>query len=99
MFYIASEHLIQLTIFVIGYLSSTNPYFGATIGRVCNRIGKATFSLNGTEYQLAKNNGDASLHGGFIGFDKFNWSAFINGDKVCCIDFFRWSLMFLFDVQ
>jgi len=65
-----------------GYLTSTNPYFGATIGRVCNRIGQAKFSLNGKEYQLAKNNGDASLHGGFIGFDKFNWSAFINGTKV-----------------
>jgi len=65
-----------------GYLTSTNPYFGATIGRVCNRIGQAKFTLNGKEYHLAKNNGENTLHGGFIGFDKFNWSAFINGDKV-----------------
>ncbi|KAG4076958.1 hypothetical protein HA402_015945 [Bradysia odoriphaga] len=65
-----------------GYLTSTNPYFGATIGRVCNRIGQAKFSLNGSEYRLAKNNGENTLHGGFIGFDKFNWSAFIDGDKV-----------------
>lgn len=49
---------------------------------MCNRIGKAKFSLNGSEYQLAKNNGENSLHGGFIGFDKFNWSAYVNGDKV-----------------
>jgi len=65
-----------------GYLSSTNPYFGATIGRVCNRIGKGEFTLNGKQYHLATNNGANHLHGGFIGFDKFNWSAIINGDKV-----------------
>lgn len=79
----ASNFSNQMTLITPGYLTSTNPYFGATIGRVCNRIGKAKFSLNRTEYQLAKNNGDASLHGGFIGFDKFNWSAIINDDKVC----------------
>lgn len=73
------NHVIFTT---AGYLTTTNPYFGATIGRVCNRIGQAKFTLNGTEYSLAKNNGNASLHGGFIGFDKFNWSAFVNGDKV-----------------
>jgi len=65
-----------------GYLTSTNPYFGATIGRVCNRIGKGEFTLNGKKYQLAKNNGANHLHGGNIGFDKFNWSAIVNGDKV-----------------
>jgi len=65
-----------------GYLNSTNPYFGATIGRVCNRIGKAKFTLNGKQYTLAKNNGENMLHGGFIGFDKFNWTALINDNKV-----------------
>lgn len=65
-----------------GYLAANNPYFGATIGRVCNRIGNAKFTLNGKEYTLAKNNGDNTLHGGNIGFDKFNWSAIINDNKV-----------------
>jgi len=65
-----------------GYLNSANPYFGATIGRVCNRIGKAKFTLNGEEFTLAKNNGENTLHGGNIGFDKFNWSAIINDNKV-----------------
>ena len=30
-----------------------NPYFGAVIGRVANRIGKAKFNLGGKEYTLA----------------------------------------------
>lgn len=68
--------------FNAGYLSSTNPYFGATIGRVCNRIGKGKFTLNGKQYQVAQNNNEEALHGGYIGFDKFNWSAYVNGDKV-----------------
>ncbi len=43
----------------------TNPaYFGCTIGRVCNRIGKASFSLGDKDYRLTANDGDNSLHGG-----------------------------------
>lgn len=30
-------------------------YVGATVGRVCNRIGGASFELNGKTYPLAKN--------------------------------------------
>jgi len=46
-----------------------NPcYFGATIGRVANRIADASFTLNnGTKYQLAKNNDSCALHGGVVG--------------------------------
>ncbi|WP_228850781.1 aldose epimerase family protein [Aegicerativicinus sediminis] len=50
------------------------PYFGALIGRYGNRIGDAKFTLNGTEYQLAKNDGENSLHGGEKGFDKVFWN-------------------------
>ena len=32
-----------------------NPYFGATVGRVCNRIGGAKFTLNGEEYLVEAN--------------------------------------------
>ncbi len=40
------------------------PSMGAFIGRYANRIGKAKFTLDGKEYQLAKNNGENCLHGG-----------------------------------
>lgn len=49
--------------------------FGATVGRVCNRIGGASFTLNGKTYPLAKNDGENHLHGGVQGFDKRIWIA------------------------
>ena len=58
-----------------GYLSTNCPYFGALVGRYGNRIGGATFSLEGQTYTLAKNNNGNSLHGGVKGFNKVVWTA------------------------
>ena len=50
-------------------------YVGATIGRFANRIGGASFCLNGETYTLAANDGANHLHGGRKGFDKRIWAA------------------------
>jgi len=57
-----------------GYLKP-HPFFGVLVGRYGNRIGNATFTLDGKAYTLAKNNGENSLHGGRKGFDKYVWKA------------------------
>jgi aldose 1-epimerase len=49
--------------------------FGALLGRTANRIGGGAFTLDGHTYDLVKNEGDATLHGGRTGFDKLFWSV------------------------
>ena len=57
-----------------GYLQGT-AYIGAVVGRYGNRIGKARFSLDGTEYRLTANENGNQLHGGPHAFDKRIWQA------------------------
>jgi aldose 1-epimerase len=52
-----------------------HPFFGALVGRFCNRIAGAQFTLNGTTYQLAHNDGVNHLHGGPHGFHRAIWRA------------------------
>ncbi len=49
---------------VAGYEGDGNQYFGCTTGRVCNRIAKGKFTLDGEDYTLAINNEPNHLHGG-----------------------------------
>lgn len=57
------------------YAKSTTPYFGATVGRVANRIEGAVLELDGRRYPLFANNGPHHLHGGERGWDKAPWRA------------------------
>ena len=57
------------------YLESDEAYFGATIGRVGNRIAKGKFTLNDTVYTIPANNNDNALHGGYKGFQDVVWQA------------------------
>ncbi|CAK7337086.1 unnamed protein product [Dovyalis caffra] len=50
-------------------------YFGAIVGRVANRIGRAQFALNGTVYKLVPNDGRNMLHGGPEGFSEVVWDV------------------------
>lgn len=52
------------------YASGT--FFGASVGRVCNRIVGGSILIDGTRYELSKNNGEHCLHGGE---DRFNTKA------------------------
>ena len=52
-----------------------SPYFGATVGRVANRIANAKFELEGKTYRLAANSAPHHLHGGNKGWDKVVWEA------------------------
>lgn len=58
-----------------GFKTSTEPYFGATIGRVGNRIAKGQFTLEGKQYQIPVNNGKNALHGGKKGFQDVIWDV------------------------
>lgn len=67
---------------VLQYETSTEPYFGATIGRYGNRIAKGKFLLDGKEYTLFTNNGPNTLHGGKKGFQYVVWDAKQIGDSI-----------------
>ncbi len=56
------------------YIAKT-AYFGAIIGRYANRIAHGSFQLDGKTYSTPKNDGDNTLHGGIVGFDKVVWKA------------------------
>ncbi|XP_028780547.1 aldose 1-epimerase-like [Neltuma alba] len=49
--------------------------FGATVGRVANRIRGAQFKLNGTVYKLVANSGNNTIHGGARGFADVIWNV------------------------
>lgn len=62
------------------YLKNNIYTFGAVVGRYANRISDAKFTLEGTEFQLTKNEGENHIHGGKKGFASKIWEAEINDD-------------------
>lgn len=52
-----------------------NPFFGCITGRYANRIGNASFKIDGREFQVTANSGKNHIHGGKVGFDKKVWKA------------------------
>jgi len=60
-----------------GYLQYDYLYLSALVGRYCNRIRDARFTLDGREYQLDRNYGKDlkhQLHGGPQGFSRQIWT-------------------------
>lgn len=57
-------------------------YLGAVVGRCANRIGNASFTLNGEVYELPKNDGENTLHGGLKGADMIVWDVASFNDSV-----------------
>lgn len=74
----------QLTDVILGYETAKEykdnykNFYGAIVGRYGNRIGNATFTLNGTVYALEKNDGENSLHGGTNGVYNKVWDVVSN---------------------
>lgn len=57
-----------------GYTAS-DAYFGATIGRNANRVGKALFFLNGKPVHLSPNDNGNNLHSGPAGYGFRLWEV------------------------
>jgi aldose 1-epimerase len=69
------RHNVVLSLPSLAKYLEQDAYLGALIGRFANRIGGASFMLDGREYQVSRNEGDNCLHGGRIGFNKAIWSV------------------------
>lgn len=61
------------------YFTNDICYFGSTVGRNSNRVKNACFSLDGTTYNLDKNERNKNnLHSGFNPYNKRLWNYSIN---------------------
>ncbi|KAK9682418.1 hypothetical protein RND81_10G072700 [Saponaria officinalis] len=79
-FYLPDKHGKMADV-VLGYdkvddYKNDTVYFGASIGRVANRVGGAKFTLDGKTYKLVANDGKNSLHGGKPGYSDVVWKVF-----------------------
>ena len=73
---------------VLGWDNATeycaNPehtYFGATIGRIANRIAGGKFEFHGKTYHTDLNEDADTLHGGWVGFDRRSWKHEVSANS------------------
>ena len=55
--------------------NSGERFLGSVVGRVANRIGAGTFTLDGLQYHTPLNNNGQTLHGGLKGVDMVVWDV------------------------
>lgn len=70
----------QMKDVILGYdevtpYERTSTYFGATVGRNCNRIGGAKITIDDVEYNLEANDRGNNLHSGSKGLSKVVWQV------------------------
>lgn len=70
------------------YLNANEPFHGAIIGRVANRIADGKFKLDGVEYILPINNKTNHLHGGAKGFHNQVWNVKSVNDTSIVLSYF-----------
>ncbi|MDR0895921.1 MAG: galactose mutarotase [Prevotellaceae bacterium] len=62
-------------------VNSPEPFLNTIIGRYANRIARGYCPIGGGYYQLRKNDGENTLHGGPTGFHKRVWDAYRINDS------------------
>ena len=55
-------------------------HHGGLMGRYANRIAFGRITIDGHDYELSRNRGENTLHGGFEGFDRKLWTAEVLND-------------------
>ncbi len=85
------DHNGKLDDVVLGYdtpdeYTASGEFFGATVGRVANRIGGAEFTLNGRTFRLDPNDNDKNcLHGGFDPYKNRMWKVVRHEESAICM--------------
>lgn len=63
-------------------------FYGACVGPVANRIGRASFMIGDSLYHTpANDNGVNTLHGGFIGLDNVVWTVLASTDSSLSMEY------------
>ena len=65
--------------------TASGTYFGATVGRNANRIGKAVFTMNDKAYRLDANDNVNNLHGGFDAYKNRLWQVVEHTENSLCL--------------